>query len=320
MSRSNARWAVVLTLIVVLVFAVAGGAIAKKGGEPGPPSDKGHGGGGEEAAGNNLSFPAIAVDGFQIPTIEAEVWGAPYDGDYPELTPEQRLLVETGSWYPQKSDSTWIAENVAKATEDVTWVDWGDSIESVNPKVGTPTRLEVTLYKDLDPDETGLTTMSGFVMELLEYPSSPNELQGTNQETYDSRYATVISGAPRLVVQHLGDPAPTTNTWLGSQWQFGTIVTGLSFAPELNIGGKYIYGASVGGWKPRDPGWYRITFYLPGSQISLLYAQIGNWATLFTGPTEGTAATPVVDISNNLTYVDVLAVAKGTGGGGGKNH
>ena len=32
----------------------------------------------------------------------------------------------------------------------MTYVDWGDNIESNNPKVGAPTRLEVALYKDAD--------------------------------------------------------------------------------------------------------------------------------------------------------------------------
>ena len=36
----------------------------------------------------------------------------------------------------------------------------------------------------------------------------------------------------------------------------------VSFAPELNVGGKYIFGASEGGWKPASLGWFRITFYL----------------------------------------------------------
>ncbi len=55
-----------------------------------------------------------------------------------------------GSWYAQKVDgNVWQADFESTGAIDVTFIDWGDNIESVNPKTLRPFRLEVTLYKDV---------------------------------------------------------------------------------------------------------------------------------------------------------------------------
>ena len=47
---------------------------------------------------------------------------------------------------------------------------------------------------------------------------------------------------------------------------------------ECNVGGKFIFGASTGGFKPDKAGEYRITFYFEeGSTVSLADAQIGDY-------------------------------------------
>ena len=266
-------------------------------------------GGGETTPANNLSFPAIAVDGFAITSLTTPSFTVPYAGTYPGLTAaEIAWLQDNGPWYPQKTTgNTWQADFVSATTVDVSYIDWGDNIEAVNPTVRRPFRLEVTLYKQLD------TPMTAYTMAVLEYPSSADELQGTNTTTYENNFATVISAQPKLVIQYLGTSVPETMTWLGTKWDIGAIVP-VSFAPELNVGGKYVFGASVGGWKPTQAGYYRITFYAPvGSGVNLTSAQIGNYTDFSTGTPpagEGTAATPVVDATNNLTYVDVLVIGR----------
>ena len=242
----------------------------------------------------------------------------PYSGTYPGLTDEEIADREAnGPWYAQKTQpaNQWRADHAIATGAAVTFVDWGDNIESVNPKLRRPFRLEVTLYQAL------ATPMQGYVMALLENPSSPDELQGTNGQQYDSQFATVISNSPKLAIQYLGISMPTDElTWDGSAWSQGTDVP-VTFAPELNVGGKYIYGASQGGWKPTDQGFYRITFFVPAGGVSLESAVIGNYAT-FSMPAaleadEGGAATPVVRGDLNLTYVDVEVLG---GGGGGKRR
>jgi hypothetical protein len=267
---------------------------------------------------NNLSYPAIAVDGFAITLAGTPGFVVPYTGTYSGLTAEEIAdLQENGPWYPQKTPgNVWQAEYATLDNESVTYIDWGDNIESVYPKIRTPFRLEVTLYKVL------AEPMTAYTMAVLENPSSSVELQGTNSNTYDAGYATVISARPKLIIQYLGTLSPTDLTWSADQYKWTsssstlTSVT-VSFAPELNVGGKYVYGASSGGWKPTSVGYYRITFYVPsGSGVDLTSATVASASDGFTGSAEGTAATPVVDVNNNLTYVDVLV----KGGGGGNSR
>ena len=307
------------------------------------PDGVGGGGGnrppsGEEAQGNNLSFPALAVDGYAISPIVDTQFTVPYHGEYPGLTAEQIAALGEGAWYPQKTEgNTWQADYLTEQQVDVSYVDWGDNIEAVNPKIGRPFRLEIQLYKqlqewtDFDPASNGMT---GYLMALLEYPSSANEQQGTNTMTYEGNFATVVSNVWKLGIQYCGDGIPGDLYWDGSAWLSATTTctdVPVSFAVELNVGGKLIFGGSQGGWKPRNAGLYRITFYSPvGTNLSLADAEVANYADFAVPPTpvvlvsesdsdegdEG-VATPVVDAVNNISYVDVQVVAGG--GGGGKN-
>ncbi len=291
-------------LAVALVLVIPAGVAAKGTGGGGRP-------GGETTATNNLSFPAIAVDGFAITALTTTALTVPYTGTYPGLTADAiATLQATGPWYAQKTTgNTWQAEFQNAGQVDVTYIDWSDNMESVSPKLRSPFRIEMVLFKALD------TPMTAYTMGVLEYPSSANELQGTNGTTGASSYATVISAKPGLVVQYLGASVPAALTWDGSKWAEAAAPEPVAFAPELNVGGKYVYGASSGGWKPTQAGYYRITFYVPaaGSGVNLALATIANAATGFTPPTEG-VATAVIDVANNLTYIDVLVTTSGGGG------
>ncbi|MBB1517004.1 hypothetical protein H5398_13665 [Tessaracoccus sp. MC1679] len=225
--------------------------------------------------------------------------------------------------------NVWQAESeLAEGTLYVDEIDWGDSLESVDMKVGRPIRVELSLYK------TDLTTpLTGYGMVMLANPSSPDEVQGvcasdlvlddgvtTGDEStinsYASTEATVNSPTARLVIQKI-DPA-LTYSWAGTSWESADTPVSLTFSGELNVGGKVIYGLSRGGWKPTAVGTYRVTFYLP--------TDLGQ-ETWFDGSTiirtaievaeEGEAGgDAVVDPLNNLTYIDIDVIAGGGGGGG----
>jgi hypothetical protein len=284
---------------------------------------------GEEAQGNNLSFPAILADGFSIVEIGDALLTNEYDGPYDGLSDEEvAALLESGPWYAQKTEgNVWQADyldNEEGMAAPVDFIDWGDSIESVDPKVGRPTRLELTLYQALD------APMDGYLMAMLANPSSPDEVQGTNGTTYLSSLATIASNQWKLVVQSCGDVRPEEPeelklTWNSEEeaWDECGTPDRTSFAVELNVAGKYIFGASVGGWKPTAPDWYRITFYAVGDTDVIVddgFTVVGNFPFTPTVETEADdgdegAATPVVE--GSLTYVDVQAVLGGGGGGGG---
>jgi hypothetical protein len=305
--RKSPRLVTIVVVAIVIGLLISVPALAKGGG--------GH----EPTAVNNLSFPALALDGFGITPLGSSFL-VPYTGTFPGLTQaEIGALEAAGPWYPQKTEgNSWQAEYSSLETVAVTAIDWGDNVESVGPSVRRPFRLEVVLFRKLE------TAMTAYEMAVLEYPSSTSELQGTNTSTYESGFATVISTRPKLVIQYLGASQPSALVWDASatKWVYedGTSprIVSVAFAPELNVAGRYIFGASQGGWKPDAAGYYRITFYIPGtSGIDLSSAVIGNYEDgAIVPPTgEGGAGVPIVDGENNLTYVDVLAAA---GGGGGR--
>jgi len=278
------------------------------------PGGGGGGGGHTEPVGNNLSFPVIAMDEFSISYVPQSLT-VPYTGPYTGLTQEEYdYLAANGPWYAQKVEgNTWQADYFnGDAPVSVTFIDWGDVIESSNPVTGRPFRLETTLYVDVSG-----SPMSGFTMALLAFPSSPDETQGTNGIVYQGNWATIASKSPTLIIQYLDEGAVPEWSVINGCWTGEGVnppLVNFTFAPELNVGGKYIYGASSGGWRPTVAGTYRLTFFMRGqTNINLAGADIGNYAGntagIYAEPTFS-AATPEVDDANNLSFVDVTVVSK----------
>ena len=296
------------------------------GGNGGGGNGGGGGGGGEtETAGNNLSFPVIWAD--TAMTLPGTMGVANLAVPWPELV---------GGYYayPQQTDgNVWQADNIVDRTGvAVDKIDWGDSLESIDMKVGKPVRIELSLYKLL------AAPMLAFSMEILANASSPDEVQGvlspdppptTTALTEESDEATVYSTYGRLVVQKLSVPreniAPDALSWNGTEWTDpnpnDSVSVGsaepLTFTGELNVAGKVIYGLSAGGWKPTQTGDYRITFYFAaGGNVSLASATIAplEAETIVPAATGGGAAKVVP--GKNITYIDVRVTARGGGGGG----
>ncbi len=299
---------------------VNAGGVNSGGGSGGTGGSKGGGGEVETTAGNNLSFPTIAGDGFAIVPISQTLFTKQYSGLYVGLTAEEIASLQGYEWYAQKTDGNiWQAGyflNPSGTRINIFGVDWGDNVESVNPLLGQPFRLEVTLYTK------PTTLMIGYNMRALANPSSPDEIQGTNKVTYESLFATVASPRPTMVIQHILDASATSSlVWNGTAWTKDGLViptTTISFGPELNVAGKYVYGASSGGWRPVEDGLYRLTFYAPASDISFRDAVVGNladWSTTteVATETETGVAKPVIDVADNLTYIDTTVVSGRTG-------
>jgi len=276
----------------------------------------GKGGGGHtETQSNNLSFPALLADGVTLSNID-ESLTVPYDGNYEGLTAEEIAALGDQLWYAQKVEGNeWQAEfKPFTPNTSVTFIDWGDAMESVNPKLRRPYRVEFGIYVEL------AGSMEAYTMALLANPSSKDETQGTNGFTYPCDYATIASPKGRVVIQRY-DVDEEDLTWNAAEGKWEGAYepeSGFGFQQELNVGGKYIYGASSGGFKPTVAGTYRITFYFQGSEVSLVEAKVGDYNN---GepiiPKIGERNTAVVYDINDLTYMDVQATGGGSGGKGG---
>lgn len=317
----NAKRLFIALVVITLMFALIPAVALAKG--PG-----GGGGGHTEPTGNNLSFPVIWSEGVALPlrgVMEQATLTVPYY-DY-QVDCDGDGVVDAYPYAQKVEGNVWQAEN-ATVTEAVdvivNEIDWGDSLESVDMKVGRPVRVELSLYK------TQLaSTMTAFNMVMLANPSSPNEIQGacatilndgTTALIYESTEATVYSPYSKVVIQKVTGP---NLTWDGTQW-IGDASTpvAVTFAGELNVGGKVIFGLSQGGWKPTSTGDYRITFYLPTDKNTKFDAtttiRVSTETETIIVEEEGgdVGGEAYVDYEHNLTYIDVTVVGGGGGGGG----
>lgn len=276
-------------------------------------------GGGDhtETEGNNLSFPVITTDGFVIAPIAETNFNYIYEGGYDGLTADEILYIEAnGDWYAQKVEGNiWQAQYLNSSNVNVTFIDWGDAIEAVNPIANSSFRIELTLYVETAP-------MNAYTMAVLANPSSTDEIQGTNKVQYDGNYATVASPLPLLLIQYLEEGAEPVWSESNGKWEgdgVGSPDADIRFASELNVGGKYIYGAYMSGWEPKTEGKYRITFYVPStSSIHLEGAYIGNYSGNDNLPTDpaNNVSEAIVDGAKNISYTDVTVVSSGGRGGG----
>lgn len=291
---------------------------------------------GEDSAGNNLSFPVIWSDGFAIP-LRGEFGVAMFDGAYDD--------VDGVSWYHQRDVyNEWQAESAdwSTAPVNISWIDWGDNIESRSWPERAKVRVEVVLFQDL------ITPMVGYEMLHLS-GQGIEELWGTNTVTYAATQATVYTHNARLTIQKLtvapdqADLAwdPLIGAWSGdvegepfynsTVWESGE-GPGDGYKAEINIQGKIIYGMLWDLAEDGDgPGHYRLTFSLDGTNGDVALNTYFDGDTEILQPVEEegdemadkaepTGGITHIDTINNLSFIDVVITAGGGGGGGGNPH
>ena len=258
--------------------------------------------------------------------------------------------------YVQKdAGNVWQAYNsFAETTVNVDLIDWGDNLESIDWNTKSQVRAEVVLYENLtEPvreyamrhvDSWGIDEVHGAQATLGDEP-----IFGPGTQ------ATVYSHNARLTIQKLHidnlDQIQGKLRWVHKEgWKeidpgndlvnddplFNMAVYEASDGPgyynaEINVKGKVIYGYT---WNVRNlnegAGYYRITFSFDNdSPVDL--------NTFFDGSTEiivpleeeeiefvtkeegsGGGATGVIDVENNLTYMDINIIEKSKGSGGGQ--
>jgi len=292
-----------------------------------------------ETAGNNLSFPVIWSDGV-AKALRGEFGLPVFDGESHED--------EDGTWYLQQDElNAWQAGSfdaaMAGVPISVDMIDWGDNLEAKDWTTNSVVRVETVLYQDISA-----SPMLGFTMKHL-WGEGVDEMWGTNEVTYASPEATVYSGCARLTIQKLtGEPDERDLEWdaddgqwygdaeapdfIGGVWEGGDGPG--YYSAEINIPGKVIYGYN---WRvkklhPEDTaGDYRLTFSLSeecgtlntvfdGETVVLVSEEEDIAAEAEEGDEGGDTGGGVgmVDVTNQLTYIDVHIVqATGSGGGGG---
>lgn len=295
---------------------------------------------------NNLSFPVIWADSNGPALTLRSVPGTNPSDVLPQALVTEPWSTMVGSQYAYAqgvAGNAWQAENRALLSGEVaaiSEIDWGDMLESAPIKLGSPVRIEVTMY-------LSSVVMTGFEMSLLANASSPEEVQGTlsslraspaapvDESGLSKTYgeATVYSPAAKLVIQKLVGVRETVQpgdlAWNGTYWvdnnpddpsDIGLPDQSVKFGGEINVGGKVLYGLSEGGWRPKEAGDYRLTFYLPMTSQAQFDGNTGiRVSTETEGGETGGGTGAVVDPSHNLTYIDVRVAGSGGGGSRGKS-
>ena len=310
-------WVFTLCVVVLVALIVAPGVLEAKG--PGGGSKP------TAAAGNNLSFPVIWAEGVAktlrgSPDMEPLLggtwwywWGT--EGIDPNIVPlscapdpDNLMLCDDGvpqqamgevpgvdyeddlvKAYLQKDLlNVWQAETAdwSAAPVEVSWIDWGDNLESVDWYTRSQVRTEVVLFQDLvtpmreyqmrHTDGWGIDEVHGLAVDK----DSGGALLGPGTQ------ATVYSPCARLTIQKLlvdRSSGELLNAvwvpevgWTGvdssGQALFGAVpIFNLPvyeggdgpgyYSAEINVKGRIIYGYT---WNVRKlnqgPGDYRITF------------------------------------------------------------
>ena len=274
----------------------------------------------EEVATNNLSVPVIWSDGKTM-TLPG-VYGAPVFGGTP--------ITIDGVKYYENGDpaNQWQAQTLTSTPAtpvDVSFVDWGDNLESRAWSTKAQIRVETTLRQNLT------SPMTGFTMKSLGGVDK-DEIWGTDTKTYDASLANpgalVYSGAARLTIQQLTKPAadakltwnPSTDLWEGDALA-PTFNSGAwaDYGAEINASGGIVYGYN---WKPTVGGYYRITFSLESdnavSGVTLnthfdttqifASAEETETVTKVKGGTTAGGGVAAVDVANDLSYIDLTVL------------
>lgn len=259
-----------------------------------------------ETAGNNLSFPVIWSDGIAKELRGSEgdvsltgtwwgVWGddpvdpqAPLYSCGPYLGDVQPCLETAYKAYIQKDVlNQWQASNwVPEEPVNVSSIDWGDNLESIDWNLKSQVRVETVLYKDLDEQVTQYAMRHCFSWGEDEVHGLQTDLEG-NIIYGDGNIATVYTPNARLTIQKLEvddiegigaklkwrekDGWTESDDFIGQNIindtpLFNMVINDASDGPgfynaEVNVKGKVIFGYT---WNVRNDnekeGYYRITF------------------------------------------------------------
>jgi hypothetical protein len=229
-----------------------------------------------DEAGNNLSYPVLWAETDGRPVVPGVMGEESFVGKILENTTDKCYGA-----LQKDIDNTWQAENMpVPADHAVTTIDWGDNIEVKDWKIGSPVRVETSLF-----DDTLDAAMKQYEMCYISgqgqtevWGASVTKPNGSVKPIYgEGLSAMVFTAGARLTIQRITDPTKATwdatqKRWVGAGTTdpiFNSAVYEKtsdgpgSYGSEINVQGKLIYGFNWG-TDGLFNGEYRITFSLDG--------------------------------------------------------
>ena len=374
-----------VAVAIALAAPLAWGQGQGSGGGNRPPTGE------EETAANNLSYPAVELNGAGpeatfagLSLLATPVLGKDFsyacDGA-PEVVgettyPYTSCVNSEGTLYYSIADcqilkpaclgktfyrlywqktatNDWTADAILASTTPAInggypayFVDWSDSLESQIWWDTAAIRVETTPYSTLPPPSLAAPTTLTRVTMWHVFGQGKTELWGAKATDdvgttlTEEEWANPIlhTTAARLNIAKISGPnadcvnetSPGAGEWTvdpnntSRYYWNGSDLTlyDVPYTPELNIGGRYVYGFN---WQLRrdqvpanigKTGWWRLTFYtaLPGSS-PVVYFPNGAATEIsppMVAPPSETKFDPVV--ATDLSYIDICV--RGSKGGG----
>lgn len=284
----------------------------------GPPT-------GTEETANNLSWPAIFVDGY---TLAGEPVGA--DAGLRPL-PDEGIAVDTlpfwyhlnkpdlqGLYYLQGVANTWRAEWLDGSSQAMTGVSayWGDNLTHHTYSTHSVIHVEVALYALAVP------TLRGFNMVSLG-GTGPDEVFAADGTT-STFQPMVYTVHPRLLVERIDSAGGTPLFTVVDK----LVADGLGqdgpgyYRGELNKAGKVVYGYNLKIQDITVPegttkyGWYRLSFILEDNVTvagTTLPRRVSLDALVASTDPEEPTFVPRLSSDHRRTYLDVF-ISSSSGG------
>ena len=170
----------------------------------------------------------------------------------------------------------------ARACCRSTRVDWADNLESKSWTSNSVIRVETTPFVNVNPQLKGLTMWHVFGQGTNELWGVRATEQGAalrlsfglrdRQDDGDPEYREDDTRPVRPLPDHVsGEPPFGSQSWNSADqaWNGSWVLHQVPFQPELNIGGRYVYGFNWNLRKDAVPpeigkgGWWRLTFHVP---------------------------------------------------------
>lgn len=215
--------------------------------------------------GNNMSWPVVFADGIGLlgSAVATDPGVRPLfaEGITVDVLPFfwSGNVADCDVYYCQGGPNTWRAEYIDGAGQPAYDASayWGDNLSSQKLSATKPIRVEVAL------SATGVGTLKGFNMPYVLYPSSKDEIQGTDGTTTDL-VPLIYTVGPTLTVEKLSGPGGSVTA---------TVSSG-EMTAEMNVGGRIVYGGQLK-LDAYGAGTYRLRYTL-ASGANVRITAVGN--------------------------------------------
>jgi hypothetical protein len=267
------------------------------------------------------------------------------------LTPEECVATKCLGFTAEQLEPIYWQKNTANGWQAgyvpalgaayADYVDWGDNLESVSWKTTSILRVETNAFTTLEAPTVRFDMWHVFGQGTNELWGAHATSTGAPYVFAEWPYAVINTPNARLNIAKLvngpatcpttgGASSPFDPTWADG-WVGTWLLRDVAYTAELNIKGSYVFGYNWNLKKDVVPpdvgkaGWWRLTFYTTDDSVVFDDAGIPTAPptsdlTPLPAAEEGDTGplyAPVVDVANNLTYIDICITEGNSRGGGG---